>query len=139
MGDKGQEMRKAPRSSPPSSPPLAPAPALMMIFWMLLGGAAGIKLAQSVGQLLGWDTGEISIAVPAGGVIGRPNFFANVTNNQKRVEPVFGNGQPAESSGGEFSRSLSCTPRGANGNTPRHCWRSWRRGGGRPFRAINRF
>jgi hypothetical protein len=33
------------RSGPPIPPPLAPL--LMMSFWMLLGGAAGIKLAQS--------------------------------------------------------------------------------------------
>jgi hypothetical protein len=42
----------------------------MMAFWMLLGGAAGIKLAQSMWQLLGWGDGEVSIAVPVGGVVG---------------------------------------------------------------------
>jgi hypothetical protein len=42
----------------------------MMTFWMLLGGAAGIKLAQSTWQLLGWNGGNVSIAVPAGGVAG---------------------------------------------------------------------
>jgi hypothetical protein len=42
----------------------------MMAFWMLLGGAAGIKLAQSMWQLLGWGDGDVSIAVPVGGVAG---------------------------------------------------------------------
>ena len=49
-------------------PPLAPI--LMMAFWMLLGGAAGIKFAQSLWQLLGWGAGDVSTAVPVGGVIG---------------------------------------------------------------------
>ena len=49
-------------------PPLAPL--LMMTFWMLLAGAAGIKFAQSAWQLLGWGPGDVSIAVPAGGVVG---------------------------------------------------------------------
>jgi hypothetical protein len=61
--------QEAPRTSgPPIPPPLAPL--LMMTFWMLLGGAAGIKLAQSTWQLLGWGDGEVSIAVPAGSVAG---------------------------------------------------------------------
>jgi hypothetical protein len=42
----------------------------MMAFWMLLGGAAGIKVAQRTWQLLGWGIGNVSIAVPVGGVIG---------------------------------------------------------------------
>jgi hypothetical protein len=42
----------------------------MMAFWMLLGGAAGIKLAQRVWQLLGWGAGEVSVAVPVGGGVG---------------------------------------------------------------------
>ena len=57
----------------PSIPPtiLSPvAPALMMGFWMLLGGAAGIKLSQSLWQLFGWGEGEVSVAVPVGGVVG---------------------------------------------------------------------
>jgi hypothetical protein len=49
-------------------PPLAPI--LMMTFWMLLGGSAGIKLAQSLWHLLGWGPEDVSIAVPAGGVVG---------------------------------------------------------------------
>ena len=41
-----------------------------MVFWMLLGGAAGIKLMQSIWRLLGWGAGEVSVAVPVGGVGG---------------------------------------------------------------------
>lgn len=52
----------------PAPPPLAAI--LMMTFWMLLGGAAGIKLAQSTWQLLGWGAGDVSVAVPVGGVAG---------------------------------------------------------------------
>jgi hypothetical protein len=52
-----------------------PAPALaervlMMAFWMLLGGAAGIKVLQSVWHFLGVGVGEVAIAVPVGGVGG---------------------------------------------------------------------
>ncbi len=68
MEDTEQKGPKAPGLTPAIPPPLAPI--LMMTFWMLLGGAAGIKLAQNVWQLLGWGDGEVSIAVPAGGVIG---------------------------------------------------------------------
>src|SRR6478752_1934893 len=51
--------------------PLAPlAPGLMMAFWMLLGAAACIKLAQSLWQLLGWGDWAVSVAVPVGGVVG---------------------------------------------------------------------
>ncbi len=66
--DAKQEDLEVPRPSPAVSPPLAPI--LMMAFWMLLGGAAGIKVAQSVWQLLGWGSGNVSIAVPTGGVMG---------------------------------------------------------------------
>ena len=52
----------------PAPPPLAPL--LMTAFWALLGGAAGVKLTQSVWQLLGWTDGEVSVAVPVGGAAG---------------------------------------------------------------------
>ncbi len=68
MKGTGQEVPGAPWPAEPSPPPLAPV--LMMAFWMLLGGAAGIKLAQSVWQLLGWGAGDVSVAVPVGGVVG---------------------------------------------------------------------
>jgi hypothetical protein len=50
------------------TPPLAPL--LMTAFWALLGGAAGVKLTQSVWQFLGWTGGEVSVAVPVGGAAG---------------------------------------------------------------------
>ncbi len=53
---------------PPPAPPLAPA--LMMAFWMLLGGAAGVRVAQGAWQLLGWGGGDVAVAVPVGGVAG---------------------------------------------------------------------
>ena len=53
---------------PPTQPPLAPL--LMMAFWMLLGGAAGIKIMLSIWHLLGVDVGAVAIAVPVGGVVG---------------------------------------------------------------------
>ena len=70
MKNTEQRASGAPGPTAPIPPPLAPI--LMMAFWMLLGGAAGIKLAQSVWQLLlgGWGAGDVSIAVPVGGVIG---------------------------------------------------------------------
>ena len=43
---------------------------LMMAFWMLLGGAAGIKVMQTIWNFLGVGIGEVAIAVPVGGVIG---------------------------------------------------------------------
>ena len=51
-----------------AGPPLAPV--LMMAFWMLLGGAAGIRVAQSLWQLLDLGAGSVSVAVPVGGVAG---------------------------------------------------------------------
>lgn len=57
-------------TEPASRLPTSFAPVLMMVFWMLLGGAAGIKLTQSIWRLLGWGAGEVSIAVPVGGVGG---------------------------------------------------------------------
>jgi hypothetical protein len=60
-----------PSAIPPVLAPLAPlAPALMMAFWMLLGAASGIKLAQSLWQLLGWGDWAVSVAVPVGGGAG---------------------------------------------------------------------
>ena len=49
-------------------PPLAPV--LMMLFWMLLGAAAGINVAQGLWRLLDFAVGDVSIAVPVGGVVG---------------------------------------------------------------------
>ena len=68
MKNAEQRPPAAPGPTGPIPPPLAPI--MMMIFWMLLGGAAGIKLAQSLWQVLGWGPGDVAIAVPAGGVLG---------------------------------------------------------------------
>jgi hypothetical protein len=68
MENTNQEAPGKALPTPSVPPPLAPL--LMMTFWMLLGGAAGIKLAQSMWHLLGWGHGEVSIAVPVGGVVG---------------------------------------------------------------------
>jgi hypothetical protein len=54
-----------------ASPPLPPlAPVLMMVFWMLLGGAAGIKIMESIWHLLGIQVGSVAIVVPVGGGVG---------------------------------------------------------------------
>ena len=68
MADTKQDAPRPLRSPPPIPAPLAPL--LMMAFWMLLGGAAGIKLMQSLWQLLAWDAGAVSVAVPVGGAAG---------------------------------------------------------------------
>ncbi len=68
MQDRKQETPGLRVPRPRIPPPLAPL--LMMTFWMLLGGAAWIKLAQSVWHLLDWGAGEVSIAVPVGGLVG---------------------------------------------------------------------
>jgi len=68
MKNTEQETPGAAGPTVPIPPPLAPI--LMMAFWMLLGGAAGVKLAQSMWQLLGWGDGDVSIAGPVGGVAG---------------------------------------------------------------------
>lgn len=58
----------------PRQPRLTPlpllAPALMMVFWMLLGGASGINITQSLWRYFDFEVGRISIAVPVGGVVG---------------------------------------------------------------------
>ena len=74
-----------PSATPPALTPLAPA--LMMAFWMLLGGAAGIKLSQSLWQILDWGDGEVSVAVPVGGVVGAAigAVLGRVTNPRRLV------------------------------------------------------
>jgi len=52
----------------PVTPVLAPM--LMMVFWMLLGGAAGIRLMEGIWRFLGVQVGEVSIVVPVGGGVG---------------------------------------------------------------------
>ncbi len=55
-----------------STAPIPPilAPKLIMVFWMLLGAAAGIKMMESIWRVRGVDVGEFSIAVPVGGALG---------------------------------------------------------------------
>ncbi len=55
-------------STPPGLPPSAYL--LMMTFWMLLGAASGIHATQSAWHLLGFEVGDVSIAVPLGGLVG---------------------------------------------------------------------
>ena len=42
----------------------------MMVFWMLLGGAAGIKIMEGIWRFLGVGFGQFAIAVPVGGAVG---------------------------------------------------------------------
>lgn len=55
--------------SPPPIPPVL-APVLMMAFWALLGGSAGIKIVQGIWPFLGFGGGDVAIAIPIGGVAG---------------------------------------------------------------------
>lgn len=55
---------------PATALPPVLAPVLMMGFWMLLGGASGIKFMQGIWPLLGFNGGEMAIAIPVGGVAG---------------------------------------------------------------------
>jgi hypothetical protein len=41
-----------------------------MLFWMLLGAAAGINVAQGLWRLFDFAVGDASIAVPVGGTAG---------------------------------------------------------------------
>jgi hypothetical protein len=69
MDNTHQEAEGMPFATPPTLPQLAPV-LLMTAFWMLLGAASGVRVAQSIWQLLGWDAGDVSVAVPVGGVAG---------------------------------------------------------------------
>ncbi len=55
-----------------SAKPIPPvlAPTLMIAFWVLLGAASGIRLMESIWRFIGFQVGEVSIAVPVGGVVG---------------------------------------------------------------------
>lgn len=68
MEDTQQGVPDAARS-PATIPPVL-APVLMMIFWALLGGAAGIKIVQGIWPYLGFGGGEVAIAIPVGGATG---------------------------------------------------------------------
>jgi hypothetical protein len=66
--EKAKQAGAIPSATQPAYAPLAPL--MMMAFWMLLGGAAGIRAAQSIWHLLGVDVGAVTIAVPLGGIVG---------------------------------------------------------------------
>jgi hypothetical protein len=66
MEDSGQKAAIEPLSS--LATPLLSERVLMTAFWMLLGGAAGIKVMQNIWHLLGVDVGVVTIAVPVRGV-----------------------------------------------------------------------
>jgi hypothetical protein len=68
MEEPQKEVPDAARSTASIPPVLAPA--LMIAFWMLLGGAAGIRLMENAWRFLGVDVGKVSIVVPVGGVAG---------------------------------------------------------------------
>jgi hypothetical protein len=68
MKDTLQHSPGAPLSASPSPPVLAPV--LMMVFWMLLGGAAGIKIMQSNWHFLDVEVGDVAVAVPVGSTVG---------------------------------------------------------------------
>jgi hypothetical protein len=66
--DTQQPVPDAATSTSPIPPVLAPV--LMIIFWMLLGGAAGVRIMQQIWSFLGIGGGEVAIALPVGGVLG---------------------------------------------------------------------
>lgn len=68
MADTRKSVPDAATSPNPVPPALAPV--LMMVFWALLGGAAGIRILQTIWRLFGVEIGEVAIAVPVGGVVG---------------------------------------------------------------------
>ena len=68
MANTQKPIPKAALAPAPIPPVLAPV--LMMGFWMLLGAAAGIKVAQSIWHFLGFGGGDVSIAIPVGIVAG---------------------------------------------------------------------
>jgi len=68
MKDTKPTLPDAARPAIPIPPVMAPI--LMMVFWMLLGGAAGIKIMQTVWRFFGVEVGELTVAVPVGGVVG---------------------------------------------------------------------
>jgi hypothetical protein len=68
MADTGHEVLDPPSRALPLPPVLAPV--LMIVFWVLLGGAAGIKIMERIWRFFGVEAGELTIAVPVGGAIG---------------------------------------------------------------------
>jgi len=71
---RGEGGAETPAAAPPEAPDEVseglPALPLMLVFWILLGGAAGVNFLQAVWHAFGWSVGEVSIAVPVGGALG---------------------------------------------------------------------
>lgn len=68
MDNIDHKVSNAPATGVPIPPVLAPI--LMVVFWMLLGGSAGIRIMESIWHSLDVGVGEFSIAVPVGGAVG---------------------------------------------------------------------
>jgi hypothetical protein len=67
MNGTSQEVPIAP---PPASPKAAREYRLLMVLWMLLGAATGIKFVLVIGRLLNSTVWQLAIAVPLGGLVG---------------------------------------------------------------------
>ncbi len=68
MSDTRQEAPIAPPSASPK--PAPPAFRLLMVLWMLLGAATGIKFMLVICGLFHLGVWELAIAVPVGGLVG---------------------------------------------------------------------
>jgi hypothetical protein len=68
MEDTRHEVHETASPDLPMSPVLAPL--LMMVFWALLGGAAGIKIMETIWRIRGVEAGELTIAIPVGAAAG---------------------------------------------------------------------
>lgn len=71
-GSPSEEAKPQGKGPTPSVPQtlLPLAPKLMLVFWMLLGAVAGVKLAQELWPMAGWTSGAIAGGVPIGAVAG---------------------------------------------------------------------
>lgn len=67
---KSNEQTASDTAMPRTPMPPNLAPILMIGFWMLLGAAGGIRLMESIWRFIDIQVGELSIAVPVGGVVG---------------------------------------------------------------------
>jgi len=68
MHDNRQALSEKGLAQGPVPPVLAPV--LMMVFWMLLGSAGGIRLMEGIWRFIDLRVGEFSIVVPVGGIVG---------------------------------------------------------------------
>ena len=80
-------------ADPPSPPSLLPpvlAPILMMVFWMLLGGAVGIKMMEGIWRIRGVEVGRLTIAVSVGGTVGAADTIATLGGDPISPADAFG-------------------------------------------------